>query len=284
MSNEFHADDTSNSRPIASPSNLTDQQTQSTAPAASEDSRHSSDLTVPGDPLTGRVPHTSPTEPPIQLRGEVESPEFCGPSSSEYTLNVANRNLRAMGMPGAILGKSGAKSEDHLSPASPPVIYDPLMKLLLADPLWDIKRGDALYLIDKWCDGVGSLYPAVERAELISTAEDVFTTLESAQRDGLRTKRGAVAEALFNVETNKLRMVLAIGRTLDRGGRDNEAHRLFQSIAEAVEKLIWDSDGLNGIQLLILVVSVLFPSPSLVPPRAGFTLTRRAGDIPLPPR
>ena len=276
----IHADDTKNSRPVASPLSLTDQQTQSTAPAASEDSRHSTDLNAPGDPLTRRVPHTSPTEPPVQLRGEVESPEFCGPSSSEYTLNVANRNLRAMGMPGAILGKSGARIEDHPGTLSSPVPYDPLMKLLLADPLWDFKRGDALYLIDKWCDGVGSLYPAVERTELISTAEVVFTTLESAQRDGLRTKRGVVAEALFNVETNKLRMVLAIGRTLDRGGRDNEAHRLFQSIAEAVERLIWDSDGLRGIQLLILVVS-FYSLP--VPSRAGLTLTRRAGDVPLPP-
>lgn len=185
-------------------------------------------------------------------------------------------------MPAAILDKSGARSEDLLSSSSQPAIYDPLMNLLTTDPLWNMKKEDALDLINKWCDGVGSLYPAVERTELMATVEDVFTSLEVARRDGPRMKRGVVAEALFNVETNKLKMVLAIGRTLDQGGKNNEAHRLFQSISKAVEGLIWNSDGLNGIQLLILVVS-LFTLP-LGPPRGAFTLTRYAGDILLPPR
>lgn len=264
---DINTNNTRNSRSITGRLHLADQQTQSTASAATEDSRHSSNLNVLADQPRRTVPPRCSADPPAHNHGEVESPEFCGPSSSEYTLNVANQNLRAMGMPGAILGKSGASSEDPLSSASPSVIYDPLMKLLLTDPLWGMKRGDALYLIDKWCDGVGALYPALGRTQLICTAEDVFSTLESAQRDGPRTKRGAVAEILFNVETNKLKMVLAIGRTLDQGGKNDEAHQLFQSIAEAVERLMWDSDGLNGIQLLLLVVSFRYLP---VRPRASY--------------
>ncbi len=66
---------------------------------------------------------------------------------------------------------------------------------------------------------------------------------------------GSVAETLFDGETNKLKIVLAIGRTLESGGRNDQAQRLFQSVTEAVECLMWNSDGINGIQILVLVVS-----------------------------
>lgn len=188
-----------------------------------------------------------------QSDSSITSPEFCGPSSSEFTLNVVSGNLKAMGMPAAILSKStsapGCPSSSRLAQ------YGPFMKVLTMDPLWDIKGDDAVDLIDQWCNGVGSLYPVVDRDRMMQTANNVFASLESASRDGVKLAKGSLVETLFNDETNKMKIVLAIGRTLASGGRNDQAQRLFESTTEAVEGLIWNSNGIHGIQLLVLVVS-----------------------------
>lgn len=122
------------------------------------------------------------------------------------------------------------------------------------DPLWDFRKEDAVDLIHDWCDGVGLIFPVVGRSKLLEIASDVFDALESAQREGLKSKEGLVAEALFTDETSQLKMVLAIGRTLQSGGRNNQAQRLFESITEVIEGLFWNPTGIRGIQLLVLVV------------------------------
>jgi hypothetical protein len=188
-----------------------------------------------------------------------ESPKFCGPSSSEFALNVVSGNLKARGLNAAILTESHTESQDATASASRLAQYGPFMKLLTMDPLWDIRKDHALDLINKWFNSMGSIYPVVEYEDMIHTAERVFEVLESARREGLRVKKAFIAEMLFNNETNQMKIVLAIGRTIEGGGQNDQAQRLFQSTTEAVEGLIWNSDGLSGIQLLVLAVSGLAP-------------------------
>lgn len=128
------------------------------------------------------------------------------------------------------------------------------MKMLTMDPLWDIKRADALRLICDFCRGPGSTYPIFDHHTMMNIANRVFGSLESAQGGKLKERGLAAAEAIFNAHTNKLKVVIAIGRTLESGGRSDQAQRLFQSVTEAVEGLLWNSDGICGIQLLVLVV------------------------------
>lgn len=124
------------------------------------------------------------------------------------------------------------------------------------DPLWDMTREDAYMLIDDWCEGLGTVYPIVSRRTMMDTADKIFNALGLAHSEGLRERGGLVAEALFDHNTNKLKIVLAIGITKEAGGREHQAQRLFQSTSEAVEGLIWNPEGINGIQLLYLVVSL----------------------------
>lgn len=182
------------------------------------------------------------------------SPEFCGPSSSEFALNVVSGNLKARGIPAVILDKSHSDTQNSLTSASRLSQYGPFMKLLTMDPLWDIKRDHALQLINKWFDSMGSIYPVVSRQAMICTAETVFEALEVAQREGFKTKKASIAEMLFNNDTNQMKIVLAIGRTIEGGGQNDQGQRLFQSTTEAIEGLIWNSDGVGGIQLLVLAV------------------------------
>lgn len=198
---------------------------------------------------------------PGSSKATPDSPQFCGPSSSEHTLNVVSGNLRALGIPSAILNKadSGAEYQSHL--ISSLAHRNPLMKLLATDPLWEWTKADAINLINGWCHGVGSLYPIVGAAYLLETADKTFACLELAQRDGLKASTALAAEALFNDGTNHLKAVLAIGRLLESGGRNDQAQRLFQSISEAVEGTIWTSGGIESIRLLVLVVSLYKSTP-----------------------
>lgn len=118
-------------------------------------------------------------------------------------------------------------------------------------------REAARSLVDDWCEGLGSIYPIVGRQKMLETADKIFDALNQARSGGLRETGGSVAEALFDHDTNKLKIVLAIGITKEAGGREHQAQRLLQSTSEAVEGLIWNSEGIHGIQLLFLVVSTL---------------------------
>ncbi|KAM5349799.1 hypothetical protein ACJ41O_006304 [Fusarium nematophilum] len=155
-------------------------------------------------------------------------------------------------MPAAILDKSDAEAGPPSTTSSRLAQYGPFMKLLAMDPLWDTKREDAIELINQWCDATGTLYPVVTRQKMLETADDVFRALDNAHNEGAKVNRGSLVEALFTDETNKMKIVMAIGRTVESGGRNDQAQRLFQSTTEAVEGLLWNTNTIHGIQLLAL--------------------------------
>ncbi|KAF2008692.1 hypothetical protein BU24DRAFT_445455 [Aaosphaeria arxii CBS 175.79] len=197
-----------------------------------------------------RIEATVPDAPP-----EFSStcPQFCGPSSTEYTFNAVNGNLQAMGMQSAIPDNAFPHSRVASTSSGRLAQYGPFMKLLTMDPLWDLTRETAVLLLDDWCDGLGTLYPIVSRRAMLETINRIFNAFELALSEGLRESGGAVAEALFHHDTNKLKIILAIGMTKATGGREHQAQRLFQSTSDAVEGLIWNPEGIHGIQLLYLV-------------------------------
>ncbi|KAF5227132.1 hypothetical protein FANTH_14858 [Fusarium anthophilum] len=88
----------------------------------------------------------------------------------------------------------------------------------------------------------------------MTTLERVYACLEPIKHNPCLQGRSATAAAatLFNSDTDKLKIVIAIGRTLDTGGKDDQAQRLFQSTTGSVEGLLWNSNGISGIQLLVL--------------------------------
>ncbi|KAG7409668.1 Patulin cluster transcription factor patL [Fusarium oxysporum f. sp. rapae] len=179
-------------------------------------------------------------------------PEFCGPSSSEFAFKAVSGNLREMGMPSAILSKLNSdygilpEARSHFSN------YGPFMKLVAMDPLWDISKTDAVILVKRWFTNMGRLYPFLREEELLDTIHRVYAVIGPISVGTPIPRRELAAEALLNDETNKLKIVLAVSKTMQDGGRNDQAQRLFQSTTEAVESLIWNPSGISGIQLLVL--------------------------------
>lgn len=186
-----------------------------------------------------------------------EHAQFCGPSSSEYALNMVSGNLHAMGMPAAILDKSNSGAGQPATPSSRLAHYGPFSRLLSTDPLWEIKKATAVGFVSQWFDGVGSLYPVVSRAKMMDTITHVFMSIERTQKEGFTGANASLVDVFLSDETSKLKMILAIQISLEHGGQNEDAHRLFQTTTDAVESQIWSPRGVSGLQLLILAVSTV---------------------------
>ncbi|RKK99954.1 hypothetical protein BFJ68_g13013 [Fusarium oxysporum] len=179
-------------------------------------------------------------------------PEFCGPSSSEFAFKAVSGNLREMGMPSALLSKLSCDYGNLSGVPSHFSNYGPFMKLVAMDPLWDIPKTEAVTLVKKWFTNMGSLYPFLREEKLIDTVDGVYAVIGPISGGAPIPRRELATEALLNDETNKLKIVLAVSKTMENGGRNDQAQRLFQSTTEAVESLIWNPSGISGIQLLVL--------------------------------
>ncbi|KAK1535743.1 hypothetical protein CPAR01_09285 [Colletotrichum paranaense] len=180
------------------------------------------------------------------------SPEFCGPSSSEFTFGVVKGNLEAMGIPPSILDKSTPKTNPASNTPSQLAQYGPLMKILARDPLWEISLEDATNHIREWFSGTGFLYAVVSEEQLLKVASNVFDTLRAVNVHETRG-RGTLAECLFHSDTNKLKLILATCLTLESGNCNDLAQRLFQSATEAGEGLLWGKNSISNIQMLVLM-------------------------------
>ncbi|KAI8715971.1 Zn(2)-C6 fungal-type domain-containing protein [Fusarium sp. LHS14.1] len=184
--------------------------------------------------------------------GGHNSPEFCGPSSSEFTFEVVKGNLKAMGIPATILDKSTQGTSRFSNVPCQLAQYGPYMKLQAQDPMWDMNRGDAINNIEQWFSETGSLYAVVSKEQMLEVAHNVFDVMQSVNVHDTKS-RGALAECLSHNKTKKLKLILAIGRTLESGGRNDLAQRLLQSATEAIEGLLWSTNSINNIQLLVLM-------------------------------
>ncbi|RBR10361.1 hypothetical protein FVER53590_12477 [Fusarium verticillioides] len=179
-------------------------------------------------------------------------PEFCGPSSSEFAFKAVSSNLREMGMPYALLSKLSCDSGGLVEVPSHFSNYGPFIKLATMDPLWDVPRTEAITLAKKWFTNMGRLYPFLREDKLIATIDRVYTVIGPIGTGTHIHRRELATGALLNDETNKLKIVLAVSKVMENGGRNDQAQRLFQSTTEAVESLIWNPSGISGIQLLVL--------------------------------
>ncbi|SCO42725.1 uncharacterized protein FFNC_08690 [Fusarium fujikuroi] len=179
-------------------------------------------------------------------------PEFCGPSSSEFAFRAVSHNLREMGLPSALLSKLSCDHGNLSEVPSHFANYGPFMKLVAMDPIWDIPKADAVTLVKKWFTNMGSLYPFLREKKLKDTVDRVYAVIGPISTGTPNPRRELATEVLLNDETNKLKIVLAVSKTMENGGRNDLAQRLFQSTTEAVESLMWNPSGISGIQLLAL--------------------------------
>jgi hypothetical protein len=95
-------------------------------------------LREPDDPVLAESLHpteSSQTADPTN-QSQTESPPYRGPTSSDFTLDVAKGRLRAMGIDAVVDNERVVQDERIMGPVSQPAAeYGPAMRSFLRDPL-----------------------------------------------------------------------------------------------------------------------------------------------------
>lgn len=211
--------------------------------------------------LRASVPVSSPGVASATQPNLPRPPRFHGPTSSAFNLGVAKSSLRNIGITGSEDPSDDGARHNDLSPgATPPPIHSmppPSAIHGTKDPIWLISRDEAIRLVQSWKDNVYTMYPIIDIDKLFQHIEQLYNFLESARRSGFVMTEMPGADAISDVETNKLKLVLASSITMESSGPSELGEKLFGSVTEAVESLLLRPPDLRNIEQMVLAVSLI---------------------------
>ncbi|KIW25685.1 uncharacterized protein PV07_08846 [Cladophialophora immunda] len=183
-------------------------------------------------------------------------PEYHGPTSSEFTFEVADESLTKLGV-GCAFSNSHRLTKAPSSPHPPYSVPGEKMlfpRLLGRDPLWTMERSDALKYFDTYHRTIGAMYPVTSRLRLASKAQVLLDSLDVARgRLHLSGSSGRLIELMLSVDTQILKIQLAIGMMTELGaGGTHRATELMQTVLDASDDSLMNVEGLGGVQILVL--------------------------------
>ena len=185
-------------------------------------------------------------------------PRFHGPTSSVFNFDVARSSLQTMGIAPPDDGMQDVFSTHDATPAGSPQQQQAMSPELLAhpnkDPLWLIKREEAIRLCRVYDEEIGAMYPVVDIEKLIERTNLLFNFIEAADRTGLTQRFKPGPDSLSDDDTHILKLVLAITLLLEGNGQSSLGTRFFNSVKRGIELMIWDPADIKSITIFALVV------------------------------
>lgn len=228
------------------------------------------DLPEPGDlrvqpETTAQLANPGARDQSLQPSASVDSetfyPEYHGPTSSEFTFEVANESLTELGVGCSIRNPNqSAKFPSFLRVSRNPSAEKTLLPRLLArDPLWTIERSDALKYIDTYHHTVGAMYPVASGHRLAPKVIILLDSLDVARGRQHQCGFGRLIELMFSVDTQIIKIQLAIGMMTELGFSGTDvAKDLMQSVLDSSDDSFMHVEGLSGVQTLVSTVSFSF--------------------------
>ncbi|RMJ17553.1 hypothetical protein BHE90_006297 [Fusarium euwallaceae] len=174
---------------------------------------------------------------PAKLQPRDSAQHFYGPTSPDYSLNVAQLKLRRNSFPGAPLQQrqfqlatidGDASDEDEVtdapSPAMPPRLLDreSLRRLLQFRSFLDLQ--EAIRLLHVYQEVVGDLHPLIDLDETIARARSCYADPESAVWDVSAGKAGAASDDNLLI----LNLALAIALRADSNPESSSVEILLR--------------------------------------------------------
>lgn len=208
----------------------------------------------------------TPLQQPGSAAPRGRQPRFQGPTSSAFNFDVARSSLQDMGI--------DAPAEDvmaddlttaHVTPAGSPGHHPPppssgqltsVMSTIhpTKDPIWSIKREDALRLCRVYEEEIGIMYPLVDIEQVTHQINLLYTFMEAALRTGFAQRGLPGSDGLQDDSTNILRMILATTLVVEGSGKSDLGERLYLSIKPVIDSKLWEPLDIKTIQLYGLVV------------------------------
>lgn len=233
------------------------QQESSTETAKSVEPRRVNDqtMTIWSEmlPAEGQVRPVNQAE-----NSQTTFPEYHGPTSSEFSFNVANKILTGLGADCSVDGEAQVDSPlpfqtGKTSQADGFI----LRRTLRQDPLWRVDQSDVPRYIDAYRDSLGAMYPILDCEPLKAKADMLFQAMMGPCGQKKEIGLGSVVELIFNNDTQVLKIILAIGLLNDMSLADNgTALSLVQSVLDSSDTSLMHVRGLEGVHILMLCVSL----------------------------
>ena len=210
-------------------------------------------------------PSLAQAEPPASYRSNLSPsqprgshPQFQGPTSSAFNLDVAKSSLQTMGITqpeapddmvsGDIDPALGAASGQHQAPVAA------MVSVPHKDPLWQLSKDDALRLCKIYDEDIGMMYPVLDVGKTFNHANMLFSFIEAAARTGLMERAGFGVDSLEGNDINILKMILASALMADGGGQSELGRAIYESSREAFECKLTEPLEIKGLVLLVIVV------------------------------
>ena len=220
-------------------------------------------------PPASTMPHTDPS---ASYRGGQMSPaqandggaQFQGPTSATYNFDVAKSSLRRLGIAEHESQEdNGAVEIDPAlgAPHQKPAPMAPMVTDTPKDPLRSITKHEAVRLFQVYEAEVGSMYPMLDMDAWIPKTKSFFDFVDAARRSGLIRDDVVYEEQdrLRGDNANIIRMVLAIGLTIEAGGHSKFAEILYNNARQDVESLVL-AQPIKSKGLILIALAVRAPS------------------------
>lgn len=189
-------------------------------------------------------------------------PRFHGPTSSAFNFDVARSILQNMGITQVEDGLPDDLTTAHATPAgSPPTQAAPALPAIhpTKDPIWAIKREEAIRLCHVYEEEIGIMYPLVEIEKVTHQANLLYNFMEAATRSGFAQRGLPGTDALQDDDTNLLKMILATTLVVEGSGQSELGQHLFLSVKPVYEAKLWEPMDIKTIQLYGMVVGSHIP-------------------------
>ena len=181
---------------------------------------------------------------------------FQGPTSTAFNFDVANSSLQNMGI-------TDVRTPDEVGVTADGSLHQSSTQRRLAtgfliappadDPLWRVGKDEAIRLCQVYEEEVGIMFPMLDLDKIISKVNLLYSFETSPPPD--LANHVSSSTSVDTDDVNILKMILATSLTLEGSGESALGKTLFESARGACEMRLWDPVDINGLILLVIVVS-----------------------------
>ena len=179
-------------------------------------------------------------------------PQFHGPTSTLYGLDVARSSLQTMGITHNVTD-DGQMSRERSRAASPVMMIQPHPS---KDPLWLIDHSEVVRLLRVYEEEIGIMYPVVDIEKVLKQANALYKFISASLRAGFGHPALPGADTFDDEETTVLKMILATTLTVEGHGRSELGQRFFDAAKPATDMKLVTAIDTKSVVLTVLTVRV----------------------------
>lgn len=195
----------------------------------------------------------------LPAKHRTKHPRFHGPTSSAFNFDVAKSSLQTMGITQTDDGTQEIFSTQDATPAQTPPTEPTQSPFNLThpnkDPLWAVRREEAVRLCRVYEEEIGLMYPIYDVENMVAQINLLYNFIEAADRTGLTKRFNPGPDCLSDDDTCILKMILAVTLNVEGNGQSALGAQFYAGVKHKVETNLWKPADIKAIKLFTLVVS-----------------------------